>query len=105
LEYIGVLDPCQSLIVWIPILQKDSFESAVTSAKVLNDDRIKHFYDTNRIVGESIAGSVRWRGQVAWDIYCQWIPGEGRGGLDKERSGRKFKIYRNRGLFGLGKCS
>jgi len=61
-------------IVWIPILQKDSFESAVSSAKVFNDDRIKHFYDTNRVVGKSIAGSVKWSGQVAWDIYLFYKP-------------------------------
>ena len=61
-------------IVWIPILQKDSFESAVNSAKVLYDDRIKHFYDTNRTVGKFIADSVRWTGQVAWDIYLFYKP-------------------------------
>ena len=61
-------------IVWIPILDEDSFEAAIPSVKVLNDKRIQHFYDQNQIVGKKIANSVGWAGNIAWDIYLFYEP-------------------------------
>ncbi len=61
-------------IVWIPILGKDSFDAAIPSVKFLNDSRIKHFYDNNKMVGKTIADSVGWAGKVAWDIYLFYKP-------------------------------
>ena len=40
----------------------------------LSDARIKHFYDSNRSVGKTIANSVGWQGHVAWDIYLFYKP-------------------------------
>ena len=56
-------------IVWIPILEKDSFDAAIPSVKFLNDSRIQHYYDNDRMVGKTIADSVGWAGNIAWDIY------------------------------------
>jgi hypothetical protein len=56
-------------IVWIPILEKDSFDAAIPSVKFLNDSRIQHYYDNYRMVGKTIADSVGWAGNIAWDIY------------------------------------
>ena len=56
-------------IVWIPILAEDTFDSAIQPIKFLSDSRIRHFYDNNRVVGKSIAESVGWEGNIAWDIY------------------------------------
>jgi len=61
-------------IVWIPILEKDSIDAAFASAKALSDDRIQHFYDCNKAVGQTIAASVAWQGHVAWDIYLFYGP-------------------------------
>jgi len=61
-------------IVWIPILENDSFEAAVPSVRALNDNRIRHYYDLHQIVGKSIADSVGWNGHVAWDIYLFYGP-------------------------------
>jgi len=61
-------------IVWIPILEKDSLDAAIPSVKALSDDRIQHFYDSNKAVGETIATSVGWEGYVAWDIYLFYGP-------------------------------
>lgn len=58
-----------AFIVWIPILDKDSYEAAIPSVKVLNDNRINHYYDQNKMVGKAIANSVGWGGNIAWDIY------------------------------------
>ena len=56
-------------IVWIPILETDSFDAAIPSVRALSDDRIINFYDSNKMVGKIIATSVGWPGHVAWDIY------------------------------------
>jgi len=61
-------------IVWIPILEEDNFDAAIPSAKFLSDSRIQHFYDNNKAVGKTIADSVGWAGNVAWDIYLFYRP-------------------------------
>ncbi|MEJ2221656.1 MAG: hypothetical protein P8X80_12675 [Desulfobacterales bacterium] len=55
-------------IVWIPILDDDSVETALPSVKYLNDKRFRHFYDQDQIVGKEIAKRVGWDGHVAWDM-------------------------------------
>ena len=64
-------------IVWIPILDNDSIEAASSSVKNLNDNRFRHFYDQDQIVGKEIATSVGWDGHVAWDIYLFYTPHAG----------------------------
>ncbi len=49
-------------------------EAAIPSVKFLNDTRIQHFYDNNKTVGKTIADSVEWAGNVAWDIYLFYRP-------------------------------
>ena len=49
-------------IVWIPILEKDTFDAALPSVMALSDDRVDHFYDSNKTVGKTIANSVGWEG-------------------------------------------
>ncbi|MBT8350465.1 MAG: hypothetical protein KJO26_04430 [Deltaproteobacteria bacterium] len=61
-------------IVWINMLPEDSLEAALPTIKLLNDDRIQHFYDPNQISGKEIATSVGWDGHVAWDIYLFYPP-------------------------------
>jgi hypothetical protein len=61
-------------IVWIPILDNDSFEAAIPSVKFLSDKRIQHYYDQNQIVGKEIANTVGWTGHIAWDIYLFCAP-------------------------------
>ena len=62
------------LIVWIPILAEDTFDSAIQPIKFLSDNRIHHFYDNDRMAGKSIAESVGWTGNIAWDIYLFYEP-------------------------------
>ena len=64
-----------ALIVWIPILEKDSLEEALPSVGIMNDRRFRHYYDPNQIVGKTIANSVGWIEKVAWDIYLFYRPG------------------------------
>ena len=66
-------DICAS-IVWIPILEKDNLDAALPSVKFLSDNRIQHFYDNNKNIGKTIADSIGWAGNVAWDIYLFYRP-------------------------------
>lgn len=61
-------------IVWIPILKEDTFDAAIPSVKFLSDSRIQHFYDNKKTTGKTIADSVGWDGNVAWDIYLFYRP-------------------------------
>jgi hypothetical protein len=61
-------------IVWIPILDKDTFDAAIPSVKALSDDRAHNFYDSKKAVGKTIADSVGWQGHIAWDIYLFYAP-------------------------------
>ena len=66
-------------IIWIPILDKDTFDAAIPSVMFMNDRRIQHFYDKSKTVGRMIGNSVGWAGNVAWDIYlfyrsfAEWV--------------------------------
>jgi hypothetical protein len=42
--------------------------------KFLSDKRIQHFFDKNKTVGKTIANSVGWSGNIAWDIYLFYRP-------------------------------
>jgi len=61
-------------IVWIPILAEDTYDAALPSVTFLNDSRIQHFYDHRKATGKSIADSVGWAGNIAWDIYLFYRP-------------------------------
>ncbi len=60
--------------MWIPILDEDTIAAAMPSVTFLNDTRIQHFYDSNKTVGKTIADSVGWAGNIAWDIYLFYEP-------------------------------
>ena len=55
--------------MWIPMLDKDTIDAAIPSVNILSDSRIHHFYDKNKIVGKTIANTIGWEGNIAWDIY------------------------------------
>ena len=61
-------------IVWIPILDQDNVDAAIPTAKAFSDDRVHHYFDANRDVGKTIANSVGWQGNIAWDIYLFYEP-------------------------------
>lgn len=57
------------------MLPEDSLEAALPSINLLGDNRGRHFYDPNQLVGREIAESVGWGGHVGWDIYLFYEPG------------------------------
>jgi hypothetical protein len=62
-------------IVWIDMLEGDTQASAERSAQLINDSRVCHFYDSERIVGKAIAQRLGGNGKAAWDIYLFYAPG------------------------------
>jgi hypothetical protein len=56
------------------MLEADTLETALPSVRFLNDIRIQHYYDPHRKTGRTIADSVGWTGNVAWDIYLFYRP-------------------------------
>lgn len=60
------------------MLPGDSEETAQESAGILDDPRVRHFYDPNKRSGKAVAENIGWAGKVAWDIYlfysegCEW---------------------------------
>jgi hypothetical protein len=67
-------DICIS-IVWIKKLAGDSEKTAQKAARMFKDDRVVHFYDSNKSSGKAIANRLGWTGQVAWDIYLFYEAG------------------------------
>jgi hypothetical protein len=49
-------------------------DETIPSVNLLSDERFHHFYDKEKIVGEAIADSVGWVGNIAWDIYLFYVP-------------------------------
>ena len=56
-------------IVWIHMLSDDTKAAAGSSARILNDPRVRHFHDPNQWAGRAIARSLGLEGEVAWDVY------------------------------------
>ena len=56
-------------MVWVNMLTPDSEAAAKTSAHVIEDPRVRHFYDPNRQAAGAIAQSLGGLVEIAWDIY------------------------------------
>jgi hypothetical protein len=56
-------------IVWIDGVKTDNVEKAKRRAKTMNDARLQHFHDPNRLAGKAIAKMLGGEGKIAWDIY------------------------------------
>ena len=64
-------------IVWIPMYgASDTQLAAAKSAHAIRDLRVRHFYDPEKQVGKAIAASLGAEGQIAWDIYHFYKPGD-----------------------------
>lgn len=58
------------------MLPNDSLEAATQAAGPFSDDRVRHFFDPHKEVGKAVAESLKWAGQIAWDIYLFYAPGQ-----------------------------
>lgn len=62
-------------IVWINMLTGDTEAAAAESAQIVDDARVRHFYDPEQRAGKAVAQSLGWEGKVAWDIYLFYPKG------------------------------
>ncbi len=63
-------------VVWINMLPDDTEEAARSAARTLVDPRAQHYYDGERRVGRAVAESLGGQGEVAWDMYLFYGPGQ-----------------------------
>jgi hypothetical protein len=56
------------------MLASDGEAAAGRSAQMIEDSRIRHFYDPERRVGKIIAQSLGGPESIAWDIYLFYKP-------------------------------
>jgi len=63
-------------IVWINMLALDNEGAARMSARMIEDPRVRHFYDPEKHVGKAIAKSLGCEdSDAAWDIYLFYEKG------------------------------
>ena len=71
-------DRLRGVVIWVPILPKDSLQAAEAEACDFTDSRISHLWDTNRSLSEAFATSLGLQ-SPAWDVYllfdsgAEWI--------------------------------
>ena len=51
------------------MLEDDNEEAAKRSTRIIKDQRVRQYYDPQRMAGKAIAESLGAPGQVAWDMY------------------------------------
>jgi hypothetical protein len=71
-------DRLRGVVIWIPILPKDSQQAAEAEACDFTDSRISHLWDVNRRLAGAFAGTLGLQ-TPAWDVYllfdagAEWI--------------------------------
>jgi hypothetical protein len=62
-------------VVWLPMLPADDAAAAGEAAALVDDPRVRHFYDPGRRAGRAVARALGAApGATAWDIYLFWGP-------------------------------
>ena len=62
------------VIVWIPMLDTDTFEEAGRRETIFMDPRVRHFWDEDRIFGHLLSQTLQLRELIAWDVYLVYLP-------------------------------
>ena len=51
------------------MIDSDAESTAIVTAQSIDDDRVQHFYDPDRLVGKAIGQRLGQRDVIAWDMY------------------------------------
>jgi hypothetical protein len=51
------------------MIDSDAESTAIVTAQSIDDDRVQHFYDPDRLVGKAIGQRLGERDVIAWDMY------------------------------------
>lgn len=62
----------QVYAIWLPMLWSDARET--WSGITMPDNRVKHFWDSNTLIGEWFAEEVEGYRGIAWDVYYLFGP-------------------------------
>jgi len=60
-------------IIWLPMLPGDVRERAVEASAESTDERLTHYWDSQRLLGTAWGESLGL--EMAWDIYLVYGPG------------------------------
>ena len=58
-------------VAWIPALAGDANPGV---ADLLVDDRARHYWDGDRVLGHAIALALGYGGGIAWDVFLVYGP-------------------------------
>lgn len=50
-------------------MESDNHEAARKAVLKFKDERVKQFFDPNKLAGKAFAGSLGHKNEVAWDMY------------------------------------
>lgn len=53
----------------------DNLAAASTQQKIIQDIRIRHYWDSEKVLGKLVADSMLKNTPTAWDIYLLYHPG------------------------------
>lgn len=75
----GILKPFPSadldvMVVWISMMSGDTDEAALKATRKFHDERVKQFFDPQRMAGQVFAESLGHSGKVTWDMYLFYPP-------------------------------
>lgn len=61
-------------ILWTPMLVTDTLDAAYKREAIFSDDRVKQFWDPNRIFGPLTSQMLNLKESIAWDVYLLYLP-------------------------------
>jgi hypothetical protein len=61
-------------IVWTPMLETDSLDTAIQREFIFSDDRLSQLWDPERIFGSLMSHTLHLRISIAWDVYLLYPP-------------------------------
>ena len=59
----------------MPMLATDNRGAAKEREMTFSDNRIQHYWDPGRTLGQSISRSLNMKNDIAWDVYLVYPPG------------------------------
>lgn len=63
-------------VVWFSMVPTDARSRWRLTGHVIDDPRVRHFWDERKVVGRWFAEQANWdEGDVMWDVYFLYGPG------------------------------
>lgn len=59
-------------VVWIAAIRTDHYEASLESRNLITDERVKHYWDGDQLLGGALAQVLNTRMDLAWDVYVAY---------------------------------